>query len=175
MPKTRTLRLVYASVCLALALVLPFLTAQIPTVGAMLSPMHIPVFLCGFLCGAPYAAAVGLTAPFLRHILFGMPPLFPGGVAMAAELACYGLVTGLLYRILPKKPVYLYVTLLSAMLAGRCVWGLVRFLIAGFTHGSFPFSAFLAGAVTDALPGIVLHLLLVPFLVLAAEKASRND
>ena len=67
--------LIYAALCLALCLYLPFLTGQIPQIGKALSPMHIPVLLCGFLCGWPYALAVGFIAPFLRFLLFHMPCL----------------------------------------------------------------------------------------------------
>ena len=55
-------KLVYSAICLALCLVLPFLTGQIPEVGSMLLPMHLPVLLCGFLCGGPWGAAVGFIA-----------------------------------------------------------------------------------------------------------------
>ena len=75
---------------LAIALALPFITGQIPEIGAMLCPMHIPALLCGFLCGWPWGAAVGFIAPLLRGALFGMPVLFPTGTAMAFELAVYG-------------------------------------------------------------------------------------
>ena len=69
------LKLCYAAVCLALCMVLPFLTGQIPQIGSMLSPMHIPVLLAGYLCGPWWAAAVGVIAPLLRHAIFSMPPL----------------------------------------------------------------------------------------------------
>lgn len=173
--KQRTFRLTCAALCLALALVLPFLTGQIPAIGRMLCPMHIPVFLCGFLCGWPWGLLVGFLAPLLRSVLFGMPAMLPNGVAMAFELATYGAVCGVLYRVTPKKAPYLYLSLLSAMIAGRAVWGAARYLIAGLTHSSFPFSAFLAGAVTEAIPGIVLHILLVPPLVLALRRAGLTD
>ena len=42
-------KLTYAALFLAIAMVLPFLTGQIPEIGSMLSPMHIPVLLCGFI------------------------------------------------------------------------------------------------------------------------------
>ena len=95
------LKLVYAAVCLALAMVLPLLIGQIPQIGQALSPMHIPVLLCGFLCGWPYGLAVGFIAPLLRGAVFGMPALMPNGISMAFELATYGFVTGILYRRLP--------------------------------------------------------------------------
>lgn len=165
-------KLVMAGLCLALCLVLPFLTGQIPKIGSMLSPMHIPVLLCGFLCGWPWALAVGLIAPPLRYLLFGMPPLFPTGAAMMVELAVYGAMTGLLYHLLPKKPGYVYVTLVLAMLLGRAAWGVTRWLLMAFGAGTFTFQAFLAGAFLNAWPGIICHLVLIPPLVLALEKAK---
>ena len=94
-------KLVYASLLLALTLVLPFLTGQIPQVGTMLSPMYLPVLLCGFLCGWPWGMVVGITAPILRSVLFAAPVMYPMAVCMAFELATYGFVSGYLYRVLP--------------------------------------------------------------------------
>ena len=171
---TNTIRihkLVIAAVCLALCMVLPFLTGQIPEIGSMLSPMHIPVLLCGFLCGPAWAAVVGAIAPLLRFALFGMPPLFPVGVAMCVELATYGAVCGILYRALPRKPATIYVSLIAAMLAGRIVWGVVRAALSGATGAAFTWAAFIAGAFTQAIPGIILHIVLIPLIVLALEKA----
>ena len=87
--------LVLSAMFLALGLVLPFFTGQIPQVGSMLLPMHLPVFLCGLICGWQYGAAVGFVTPLLRMSLFGMPPLLTA-VAMAFELAAYGGVAGFL-------------------------------------------------------------------------------
>ena len=168
---TRIQQLVIAAVCLSLCMVLPFLTGQIPEIGSMLSPMHIPVLLCGFLCGPAWAAVVGAMAPLLRFALFGMPPLFPAGVAMCVELATYGAVSGLLYRTLPRKPISVYVSLIAAMLAGRVVWGMVRAALTGVTAAPFTWAAFIAGAFTQAIPGIILHIVLIPLIVLALEKA----
>ncbi|WP_322597248.1 ECF transporter S component [Acetivibrio straminisolvens] len=92
-----TKRLVLSGLFLALGLLIPFLTAQIPSLGSRLLLMHIPVLLCGFICGWPYGLIIGLVLPVFRSMLFGMPPMFPTAVAMAFELAAYGLMTGLLY------------------------------------------------------------------------------
>lgn len=167
----RVKKLVSAALCLAIALLLPFLTGQIPEVGQALCPMHIPVLLCGFVCGPFWGMVVGLVAPLLRNLLFGMPPLFPAGVSMAFELAIYGMVTGALYRALPKRAGCLYLTLIAAMVAGRLGWGLIRYVLSGLTGSEFPFSAFLAGAVTTAIPGILLHIILIPLLVMALKNA----
>lgn len=167
----RIQKLTLSAVCLALCMVLPLLTGQIPEIGSMLCPMHLPVLLCGFLAGPGWAAIVGLAAPAMRFALFGMPPLMPTGVAMCFELAAYGAVSGLLHRVLPRKPVHVYTALLSAMLAGRIVWGIVRAALSGAAQAPFTWAAFLSGAFTSAVPGILLQLLLIPVIVLALEKA----
>lgn len=170
MQKKSVARLVVAAMCLALCLVLPFLTGQIREIGSMLCPMHLPVLLCGFLCGWPWGLAVGAVAPLLRSALFGMPPLFPIAVSMAAELAVYGLVTGLLSARLPKKLGWTYVSLIAAMLLGRVAWGLVRLLLAGLSGGAFTWAMFLSGALMTAIPGIVVQLILVPVIVTTVQK-----
>ena len=164
-------KLVYAAVCLALALYLPFLTGQIPEIGSMLSPMHIPALLCGFICGWQYGLAVGFIAPLLRHLLFSMPPM-PMALIFAFEFAAYGCIAALLYRALPKKIGYVYISLTGAMLGGRVVWGIGRFILAGINHTTFPFSAFLAGAFIDAVPSIILHIAIIPPVVIALKKAK---
>lgn len=168
-------KMVTSALCLALALVLPLLTGQIPEIGSALCPMHIPVLLCGFLCSWPWGLAVGFVAPLLRSVVFGMPPIFPTGISMAFELATYGLISGLLYSRLPKKLSYIYVALISAMVGGRLVWGAVRYLLAGLTASTFPLSAFFAGAVTTALPGIVVQLILIPVIVVALRRANLTN
>lgn len=165
-------RLIGAALCLALAMVLPLLTGQIPQVGQMLLPMHIPVLLCGFVCGPVWGCIVGFVAPLLRYVIFGMPVIFPMGISMAFELAAYGLVSGLLYRMLPKKTLNIYLSLIGAMIFGRILWGIVRFILAGLSGSQFPFSMFLAGAITDAIPGIILQLVLIPVIVMALKKAK---
>lgn len=168
-------RLIYAAACLALCMVLPFLTGQMPRIGSALSPMHIPVLLAGFLCGPWWALAVGAVAPLLRFALFGMPPPFPTGAAMCFELAAYGMVSGLLYARLPKKTSNIYVSLVAAMLAGRVVWGAAMALISGVTGSAFTWGAFLAGAFLNAIPGIIVHILLIPVIVMALRKAGLAD
>ena len=167
-------RLTYSALCLALALVLPFLTGQIPQIGSALCPMHIPVLLCGFLCGWPWGLAVGFIAPLLRSVLFGMPPMIPTALAMAFELAVYGCVSGFLYRKFPKTIPGIYAALIIAMVAGRVVWGIARLVLAGVAGNSFTFAAFLSGAITTAVPGIIVQLVLIPVIVYALEKAGMN-
>lgn len=157
---------------LALAYTLPFLTGQVPQIGSMLCPMHIPVLLCGFVCGAPWGLVVGFAAPLLRSLTLGMPVLFPQAVAMAFELAVYGLVSGLMYRILPKRKISVCLSLIIAMVAGRIIWGLIWLICTGFDSSKFGVAAFWAGAVTNAIPGIILQIVIIPVAVILLEKAK---
>lgn len=168
-PGTR--RLADSAVCLAAALALPFLTGQIPEVGAMLCPMHLPVLLCGFVCGWPWGLAVGVAAPLLRSLLFGMPTLV-SALAMAAELGVYGAVSGGLYRRWPGRKWRVWPALLAAMLLGRLAWGGAQFLLAGLQNTVFTPHLFLTGALLGSLPGILLQLLLLPPLVMALDRAG---
>jgi len=154
----------------ALALVLPFLTGQLPQLGNMLCPMHIPVLLCGFICGPIYGTAVGALCPILRFLLFSMPPIYPTGVAMAFELAAYGLFSGFLHRIFPRKYAFIYPALILSMLAGRAVWGVTYTLIAGMGALDFGFAAFITAAFVNAFPGIILQIVAIPPCVALIER-----
>lgn len=167
--KMNTRDLVLAALFLALALFLPFLTGQIPQIGSMISPMHIPVLLCGFICGWPLGALVGLVAPILRSAIFASPPMYPIAIAMAFELLTYGFLAGLLYSRLPKAVLNTYVSLALSMLGGRIVWGLAMWALLG---GTFTFEAFLSGAFIKAVPAIVLHIAIIPPIILALKRAK---
>jgi len=124
----------------------------------------------GFFCGAPWGLAVGFAAPLLRSVTLGMPPLYPTALCMAFELAAYGFVAGWLHRKLPHKRISVLVSLLSAMIIGRLVWGVAMFACMGFDAAKFGFSAFMAGAVVNAVPGILVQIVLIPVLVIALGK-----
>ena len=170
----RTRRMTYAALYLAIAMVLPFITGQIPSVGNALSPMHLPVLLCGFMCGWPWGLLVGFIAPLLRSVIFGMPPMFPTAVSMAFELATYGAVAGWLHRRLPRTMPWLYVVLVSAMLVGRVVWAAARLVLSGLGGSAFDWNVFLSEGFVKAVPAIILQLALIPVLVMAMERAGLS-
>lgn len=174
-------KLVLSAMFMAIGLVLPFITGQIQQIGNMLLPMHIPVLLCGLICGWQYGAIVGFILPLLRYALFGMPPIFPTGVSMTFELAAYGAVIGLMMQWLSRKNttgngknyvLNLYLALIGAMLAGRIVWGLVRFILAQATMQPFTLEMFMAGAFLTAIPGIIVQLILIPGIMAALKRAG---
>ena len=170
---SKTKKLVLAAMMLALCLVLPFLTGQIRELGNKLLPMHLPVFLCGLLCGAPWGLLVGFAAPLLRSVLFGMPVLYPTAISMAIELATYGAVAGFLYnRSRWQCVVALYRSLLAAMIAGRCVWGVVQAVLLGLTGSALTMQAFVTAALLNAVPGLILQLTLIPALMVALHRTG---
>lgn len=164
--------MVFSAICLALTFVLPFLTGQIPEIGSMLCPMHIPVLLCGFICGWKWGLSVGLIAPLLRSLVLGMPPLFPTAVCMAFELATYGLICAIFYRTLPKKKINVLLSLIIAMVSGRLIWGLAMVVCTNIAGTGFSLAAFVAGAVTNSIPAIIIQLILIPTTIILLEKTS---
>jgi hypothetical protein len=157
-------------------MVLPFLTAQIPQIGAALGPMHIPVLLSGFLAGPFYAAAVGFIAPILRFLIFTTPPL-PMAITMCFELAAYGFIAGMLYLKLPDRTSSIYVSLIAAMFFGRVVWGITAarvFTLLAPPPWLYPFGfqTFISAAFVGAVPGIILHIVLIPIIVIALRRAG---
>jgi thiamine transporter ThiT len=167
--KSKLLKLCLSALFMSLAYTLPFLTGQIPMFGSMLCPMHLPVLLCGFICGWPWGLTVGLIAPILRALRFGAHVFFPNAVCMSFELAAYGIVVGSMHRILPKKKPFIYCSLLTAMIVGRLIWGAMMYICMGICGGFFTLSAFLSGAVFKAVPGIIVQIVLVPLIVMLVE------
>lgn len=168
--KNSSKKLVLSGLLLALGLLLPFFTGQIPSIGNKLLPMHIPVLLCGFVCGWQYGLAVGFITPLLRSVIFGMPPMFPIAIAMAFELAAYGLISGLLYRLLAKNKISVFISLIIAMIGGRVIWGIVSYFLYSINATQFTMDMFIAGAFINAIPGIIIQLVLIPLIITTLER-----
>ncbi len=155
-------RMVFSAMFLAIAMLLPFLTGQIPQIGGMLCPMHLPVLLAGFVCGPLWGGAVGLVCPLLRHMFFSMPPLMTA-LTMTFELCAYGVLGGVFHTLLRKwQMAGVYVSLVLAMLGGRVVWGIASavLMLAGQTE--FSMAAFLTSGFVSAWPGMILQIVLIP-------------
>lgn len=170
--KNHIQNLVLAAMLTAVGIVLPFFTGQIPQIGNMLLPMHLPVLVCGLICGWQYGGITGFVLPLLRYMLFGMPPM-PNGISMAFELAAYGAIAGFLYNHSRWQCIIsLYRCLLIAMVGGRIVWGAASMVVLGLGGGAFTWQMFLAGAFLNAIPGIILQLVLIPALMLALHRTG---
>lgn len=167
---SKLISLTLASMFMAIGLVLPFLTGQMKTLGNMLLPMHLPVMLCGLICGWHYGAIVGFTLPLLRSALFTMPVFYPSAISMAFELMTYGLVIGLIYSISRKRMPDIYASLVIAMVAGRIVWGAATAVLLGASGEALTWKVFISGALLNAFPGIILQFLIIPTLMIFLKK-----
>ena len=128
--------------------------------------MHSPVILCGLICGAKYGLALGAVLPVFRSVTVGMPPIYPNALWMSAELATYGFVIGALYFSFNKKQLWwLYCSLIISMICGRITWGIAKSVLLGISGKTFTFHAFIVQGIADALPGIILQLILIPIIV----------
>lgn len=167
----KTKKMVLSAMFLSIGLVLPFVTGQIQHIGSMLLPMHIPVMLCGLICGWQWGLIVGFILPLMRSFLFHMPVMYPNAVAMAFELATYGFMMGYLYsRAKWQCTKMLYKCMVISMLAGRLVWGVVQVVLLGV--GGFTLQAFMAGAFLNAIPGIIVQLIVIPQIMVVLNRAK---
>lgn len=166
-------KLAVTAMLFAVGMVLPFFIGQIPAIGKMLLPMHIPVLLCGFIVGWQYGALIGFLLPIVRGLVFGMPPLYPNAVAMAFEMAAYGFVSGYLYSHARWQCTkMLYISLVTAMLSGRLVWAFAEVILLGIGGNTFTWKMFAAGAFLNAIPGIIVQLTLIPLIMVALRRAK---
>ena len=160
---------IITAICMALCVVLPMAFHAIPNGGTLFSPMHLPVFLCGLVCGWQYGLLCGIFGPVLSSFITGMPGMgyLP---TMMVELALYGFISGLLINLIHtgKKTADIYISLLSAMLIGRIITGIVRAFI--FAPGSITLQAWATGYFVSCLPGIIIQLLLIPQIVILTKK-----
>lgn len=171
MNKFETKPLVGAAFFTALGVLFPQLFHLFGAVnGRIFLPMHIPVLLCGFLCGKRYGALCGLIVPLISSAATGMPVLYPTGIAMMAELAVYGFVTGLL-----SERLSVYPSLVGAMLAGRAVSGAANLVLLGMAGKAYTLEAFVSVSFLTAAPGIAIQLAAVPLLVAALKRAGLLD
>ncbi len=166
-------KLTLTAMFLAVGIVLPFFFGQIPQIGSMLLPMHIPVFLCAFICGWKYALPMAVVLPMLRSFLFSRPNLYPEAISIAFEMATYALVAGLIYGISKWKCIRsLYRALIISMIVGRAVRVLVQLLLLSVKGMPFTFGALLTGIIVTGIPGIILQLVLIPAVMVICRKTK---
>lgn len=161
---------IITAVCIALCYVIPLMFHGIQNAGSIFCPMHIPVFICGLICGWQYGLLCGIAGPALSSALSGMPPvaILP---SMMVELAAYGTAAGLMMKLVRTKSTYadLYISLIVAIVCGRVLAGLAKALI--FARGSYSMSAWIAGSVVTSWPGTVIQLVFIPTIVFALMKS----
>ena len=167
----KTKEITLSGIFLLLGLILPFVTGQIPQFGSMLLPIHLPVMLAGLCLPMPNALLISFLLPIVRSLLFTMPPMYPSAIAMAFELGTYAIVINYIFKRFKKKnTVAVYCSLIPSMLLGRFAWGAMMYMLTGIV-----FEAFLASAFINALPGIVLQLVLIPLIMNFVVKNIKDN
>lgn len=162
---------IITAVCIALCVVLPMAFHSIQNAGSIFLPMHMPVLLCGLICGWPFGLLCGIAGPVLSSLITGMPPMayLPG---MAIELAAYGLVAGIMMQLIHTKKLYidLYISLSAALIAGRIIAGICKALI--FSVGKYSMAAWATSYFVTAMPGLIIQIVLLPSIIFALQTAK---
>ncbi len=168
---TKLTKIIISAVCIAMCVVLPLALHAIPGVGNLISPMHIPVLLCGLVCGPVLGGFCGIAGVLLSSIITQMPPMAYMPV-MAVELFFYGLAAGILMMLISTEKYYLklYISLIGSMALGRIAAGIAQALI--FSQGSYTLGLFVSSYVVGTLPGMAIHLILIPAVISALKKAK---
>ena len=169
--KSSAKRVTLCAVCIALCYALPLAFHSVG-LGGTLSPMHIPVLLCGLVCGGPSGFICGIIGPMLSSLLSGMPPATML-IRMIPELAVYGLVGGMAMRKIRTGSFTadVYISLILAMIFGRIAGGIATAVFFMVTSGVYSLTLWFASYFAESIPGIVAHLVLVPVLYFALKKA----
>ncbi|MBE5040486.1 ECF transporter S component [Ructibacterium gallinarum] len=135
--------------------------------GGVFLPMHFPVLLAGLLLGPWAGAAVGFLCPVLSCLMTGMPAAAKLPF-MIIELLGYGIMAGLTSKIWRWN---LYFCLLSAMAAGRLLNAVALEICGQLLHLNVPAAVSVWTAVLTGIPGIVVQIVLIPFIVAVFRKA----
>jgi niacin transporter len=180
--RSTSARIAAAGFWLAVAVAAPLIFHPIG-LGPAFLPMHIPVLVAGAISGPLIGCGVGVLAPWMSHLLTGMPPLAPPiAPMMAVELGVYGLVAGAVrprvtHRGQPPSQLHAmareYLWLLPAMLFGRLALGIAAATVGPLLGLKIPAVAYVGGALLAGLPGLAVQALLVPILVARLDRA-RN-
>ncbi len=167
--------LVLAALFTAAGVILPIVFHWFGMAGFIFLPMHIPVLLCGYICGSRYGAACGVLVTVLSSLFTGMPPMYPIGVTMIFELLAYGALAGYTYKLWKSKPWGIFASLISTMIGGRIVLALVNWALWGMFGFNITAEAFLMGTFVTALPGIIIQLIAVPVIMLTIKALGRKS
>ena len=155
---------------IALCYVLPVAFHSVG-LGGSLSPMHIPVLLCGIICGPGPGLICGIIGPVLSSLLSGMPPVLML-VRMIPELCVYGISAGfsMKYIFSGRLAADIYISLTIAMIAGRIAGGIASAVFYAVTSGVYSVALWVSGYFLESIPGIVAHMILIPILVIMLER-----
>lgn len=158
---------------IALALVLPQIAhlAVGASAGIMLLPMYLPVLLGGCLLGAKWGVAIGVLAPLTSYFITSMPALsrLP---FMMAELAVFGLVTGLFASKIQKNAWMAFPAVIIAQVSGRAFFMLCVATLGRFSTLTVPA---VWGQIKTGMIGLFAQAVIAPIMVIALAKILEKD
>lgn len=167
---TSVKRSIICAVCIALCYILPLFFHGIQNAGSIFSPMHIPVFICGLICGWQYGLFCGIAGPVISSALTGMPPIatLP---AMIVELGLYGLIAGIMMKVVKTGSTIadLYISLTVAIVIGRIASGAARAFL--FAKGTYSLAMWVSAYVITSWPGTLIQFIFIPTIIYALMRA----
>lgn len=152
-----------------LGVLLPWFFGGVRIFGMGLLPMEFPVLLCGMICGAGYGGVVGAVVPILYALIFNTMSVYPLGVATVAELCAFGVLCGVLYKVMRQN---VFVSLLLAMFSGRTVFAVVYYYLLRSEGVIYTAERFINGEFLNVLPGIAIQIIFIPLIVLILNKTG---
>lgn len=162
---------IITGLCVALCVVLPIAFHLFPNAGKVFCPMHIPILMCGLVCGWSFGGICGIFGTLLSSLLTGMPTasVLP---SMAVECAAYGVLSGLFMQVIKTKRlgVNLYSSLIFTLIVGRMLSGIITALF--FSPNGYSFGVWVTSCFITALPGIIIQLSIIPTIFFTLNKTN---
>lgn len=156
-----TKKLTIAALFIAIGVILPQLFHICgPNAGKMFLPMFIPIFLAALLLPLTYSIIISIVVPILSFVLMGMPTI-PMLYFMIVELIAYATVANLL-----SNRINIYINIILSLAISRTVYILSILIGANLLNMNLLFAskqAIIAGVITS-MPGMILQIVLIPFL-----------
>ena len=135
--------------------------------GQIFLPMYLPVLIIAFYRGIVPGAVTGLLAPLISFALTNMPqmPVLP---YVTVELVALGCLGGILSKVKLHAILRVFLAQVGAKMIRLIVFAIASYLSSGVLQAS----ALFAG-VLRSIPGVVLQLLVVTYLIVKKEKQNK--
>ena len=135
--------------------------------GQIFLPMYIPVIILGFYRGPVVGAVTGLLAPLVSFAITGMPT-----EALLPYITIELITTGLLAGVICEVKMHATLRILSVQVGAKAVRLLTFLTVSLAKTGTVTLSQLFAGILTS-IPGIVLQLVLLTYLLMNKEKGNE--
>ena len=132
--------------------------------GQMFLPMYLPILILGFYRGAASGAIVGLLAPLVSFAITGMP-----GEAILPYITVELIAMGLLAGAFSNLKTFALVRVLLVQIIAKAI-RLCAFAIGTAFMGNTLTATSLFSGILTSIPGVLLQLVVVTYLIVKKEK-----